>query len=419
MSVKQELIQKIQAHKARIGVVGLGYVGLPLVLRFGEEHFPVIGFDVDPVKVRKLNAGQSYIRHIDGGRLLKLRNEKQFEATTDFSRLAEADAIIICVPTPLTAKKDPDLQYIEKTAEAIHKTLRKGQLISLESTTYPGTTDEILLEKFKRTGLEVGKDYFLVFSPEREDPGNAKFSTRTIPKVVGGTTPDCLELGKTLYSQVIDRVVTVSSTRAAELVKLLENIYRSVNIALVNELKLLTERMGIDVWEVIDAAASKPFGYTPFYPGPGLGGHCIPIDPFYLSWKAKEYDFSTRFIQLAGEINTSMPYYVVDRIGAALNDHSKSLPGAQLLILGVAYKKDVDDVRESPSLEIMELLQEKGAILSYSDPYIPRLHKMRAYDFSHMSSQDLTESVLKSHDVALITTDHTNFDYQKIVDNAQ
>src|SRR5437870_450805 len=418
MSVKDELIGKIQGNKARIGVVGLGYVGLPLVLRFGEEHFPVIGFDIDPVKVRKLNAGESYIRHIPAERLQSLINEKQFEATSDFRRLAEADCIIICVPTPLTSKKDPDLQYIESTADAVLKTLRKGQLISLESTTYPGTTEEILLERFRATGLEVGKDYFLVFSPEREDPGNPKFSTRTIPKVVGGITAECLEVGKTLYEQVIDRVIAVSSTRAAELVKLLENIYRAVNIALVNELKLLAHRMDIDIWEVINAASSKPFGYTPFYPGPGLGGHCIPIDPFYLSWKAKEYDFSTRFIQLAGEINTSIPYYVVERIGKALNDRSKSIRGSKVLVLGVAYKKDVDDVRESPALEIMELLQHKGALLSYSDPYIPRLHKMRAYDFSHMSSLDLTEDLLKSQDLVLITTDHTSVDYQRVVDHA-
>jgi UDP-N-acetyl-D-glucosamine dehydrogenase len=348
-----------------------------------------------------------------------LLNEKRFEATRDFGRLAEADCIIICVPTPLTAKKDPDLQYIEKTGDSVLKTLRKGQLISLESTTYPGTTEEILLERFRTTGLEVGKDYFLVFSPEREDPGNPKFSTRTIPKVVGGMTPACLEAGKTLYAQVIDRIVTVSSTRTAELVKLLENIYRCVNIALVNELKLLTDRMGIDIWEVIDAASSKPFGYTPFYPGPGLGGHCIPIDPFYLSWKAKEYDFSTRFIHLAGEVNSSIPYYVVDRIAAALNDHSKAIRGARILILGVAYKKDVDDVRESPALEIMELLQHKGAELSYSDPYIGQLHKMRAYDFSHLRSVELTEQTLGQFDLVLIATDHTNVDYQWIVDHAR
>jgi UDP-N-acetyl-D-glucosamine dehydrogenase len=419
MTTKDKLIQDIQNRNARIGIIGLGYVGLPLVLRFGEERFSVIGFDVDPQKVSKLNAGESYIRHIPAARVQALIKEKRFEATRDFRRLAEADCIIICVPTPLTAKKDPDLQYIEKTADSILQTLRKGQLISLESTTYPGTTEEILLERFRATGLEVGKDYFLVFSPEREDPGNPKFSTRTIPKVVGGVTPDCLEAGKTLYGQVIDRIVTVSSTRTAELVKLLENIYRSVNIALVNELKILTDRMGIDIWEVIDAAATKPFGYTPFYPGPGLGGHCIPIDPYYLSWKAREYDFTTRFIHLAGDVNTSIPYYVVDRIAAVLNDHSKSIRGSRLLILGVAYKKDVDDVRESPAMEIMELLQHKGAELSYSDPYIPQLHKMRAYDFSHMRSVELTEQSLAQFDLVLIATDHTTVNYQWVVDHAR
>jgi len=416
--MKDELIRSIQTRRARIGIVGLGYVGLPLVLRFGEEHFPVLGFDVDPTKVRQLNAGESYIHHIPAARLQTLVQKGQFEATSDLQRLAEADCIIICVPTPLTANKDPDLQYIEKTGDAVAATLRKGQLVSLESTTYPGTTEEILLGKFQKSGLEVGKDYFLVFSPEREDPGNPKFSTRTIPKVVGGITPHCLEVGTALYVQVIDRVIPISSARAAELVKLLENIYRAVNIALVNELKLLCHRMDIDIWEVIEAASSKPFGFTPFYPGPGLGGHCIPIDPFYLSWKAKEYDFSTRFIQLAGEINTAMPHYVVERIGSTLNDRSKAIRGAKILILGVAYKKDVDDVRESPALEIMEILQNQGAILSYSDPYIPRLHKMRHYDFSLMSSVSLTEEALKNQDVAVITTDHTNFDYQWIVDHA-
>jgi len=418
MAVKNDLIAKIQAHEARVGIVGLGYVGLPLVLRFAEEHFPVLGFDVDPAKVRKLQAGESYIRHIPAKRLRVLIKEKRFEPTTDFQRLAEADCIIICVPTPLTPKKDPDLQYIENTTDAISRTLRRGQLVCLESTTYPGTTEEILLERFRATGLQAGSDYFLTFSPEREDPGNPKYSTRTIPKVVGGITPDCLEVGTTLYGQVIDRVVPVSSTRAAELVKLLENIYRCVNIALVNELKLLGDRMNIDVWEVIDAASTKPFGFTPFYPGPGLGGHCIPIDPFYLSWKAKEYDFSTRFIQLAGEVNTSIPHYVVERIGKVLNDRSRSIRDSKILILGVAYKKDVDDVRESPALEIMEILQAKGALLSYSDPYIPRLHKMRAYDFSHMSSLPLNEDVLKSQDLVLITTDHSSIDYQWVVDHA-
>jgi UDP-N-acetyl-D-glucosamine dehydrogenase len=416
--IKQELLSHLESRKAKIGIIGLGYVGLPLVLRFGEERFKVIGFDVDPHKVSRLNAGQSYIRHIEGARLKSLVDIQAFEATTDFNRLSEADCVIICVPTPLTEKKDPDLQFIEKSAEALTKTLRKGQLISLESTTYPGTTDEILLEKFKSTGLEVGKDYFLVFSPEREDPGNAKFSTRTIPKIVGGTTADCLEVGRALYSSVIDRVVTVSSTRAAELVKLLENIYRCVNIALVNELKMLTEKMDIDIWEVIAAASSKPFGFTAFYPGPGLGGHCIPIDPFYLSWKAKEFDFSTRFIQLAGEVNASIPHYVVERLTIALNDKGKAVRGSKILMLGVAYKKDVDDVRESPALEIMELLEDKGATLTYSDPYIPKLHKMRKHDFSHMSSVPLTADLLKKHDAVLITTDHTGIDYQWLVTNA-
>jgi UDP-N-acetyl-D-glucosamine dehydrogenase len=416
--IKDDLLAKITNHRATIGIIGLGYVGLPLVLRFGEERFKVLGFDVDPEKVSKLNAGQSYIRHIEASRIQPLLKETLFQATTDFSRLAEADCIIICVPTPLDSKKDPDLQYIEKTGEALTKTLRKGQLISLESTTYPGTTDEILLEQFRSRGLEVGTDYFLVFSPEREDPGNAKFSTRTIPKIVGGTTPACLELGKALYSQVIDRVVTVSSTRAAELVKLLENIYRCVNIALVNELKLLTERMNIDIWEVIDAASTKPFGFTPFYPGPGLGGHCIPIDPFYLSWKAKEFDFATRFIQLAGEINSSIPHYVVERVAAALNDRAKAIKGSKILILGVAYKKDVDDVRESPALEIMEILEDKGAVLAYSDPYIPKLHKMRKHDFSQMSSVPITDDYLGTVDAVLIATDHTGIDYQRIVEKA-
>jgi len=416
---KSDLLERIRTRKARVGVVGLGYVGLPLVLRFGEERFPVIGFDVDPNKVSKLRAGESYIQHIASSRLQTLLRDNQFDATSDFSRLSEADCIVICVPTPLTAKKDPDMQYIENTADAVCRTLRKGQLISLESTTYPGTTEEVLLEKFRSTGLEVGKDYFLVFSPEREDPGNPKFSTRTIPKVVGGITGNCLEVGEAMYAAVIDRVVTVSSTRAAELVKLLENIYRSVNIALVNELKLLGHRMNIDIWEVIEAASTKPFGYTAFYPGPGLGGHCIPIDPFYLSWKAKEYDFSTRFIQLAGEINTAMPHYIVERVAGALNERSKSIRGSKILILGVAYKRDVDDVRESPALEIMMQLKERGAELSYSDPYIPRLHRMREYDFSYLSSVALTEETLHNMEMVVIVTDHTNIDYQFVVDHSQ
>ena len=416
--MKDELIAKIEAHDATIGVIGLGYVGLPLVLRFGEVGFPVIGFDVDSVKVTELNAGRSYIGHIEGERIAAMREDAKFQATSDFRRLAGADCIIACVPTPLTSKREPDLQYIEKTAESIAATLGPGQLVVLESTTYPGTTEEVLLTRFKQGGLKVGEDYFLAYSPEREDPGNERFSTKTIPKVVGGTTPDCLLVARTLYAQIIDQIVPVSSTQTAELVKLLENIYRSVNIALVNELKLLCDRMDIDVWEVIEAASTKPFGFTPFYPGPGLGGHCIPIDPFYLAWKAREHGFATRFIELAGEVNTSIPRFVVEKIAWGLNDHGKSVKGADILILGVAYKKDVDDVRESPALEIMSLLQEKGAKLSYHDPFVPRLHKMRNYDFSELSSKTLTEELLWEQDAAVIATDHTDIDYQWMVDHA-
>jgi UDP-N-acetyl-D-glucosamine dehydrogenase len=412
------LIRKIEAHEAVIGVIGLGYVGLPLVLRFGEVGFNVIGFDVDPEKRDTLNAGSSYIRHIDGSRVAALRKTDRFEASVDFSRLKEPDCIIICVPTPLTSKREPDLQYIEKTVGAINETLRSGQLVVLESTTYPGTTEEILLERFDRTDLKVGNDYFLAYSPEREDPGNRRFSTQTIPKVIGGTTEGCLAVGKALYGQIIDKVVPVSSTQAAELAKLLENIYRSVNIALVNELKMLCDRMDIDIWEVIDAASTKPFGFTPFYPGPGLGGHCIPIDPFYLAWKAREHGFATRFIELAGEVNTAVPRFVVEKITWGLNEHSKSVRNARILILGVAYKKDVDDIRESPAVEIMSLLEERGADLCYHDPFVPRLHKMRNYDFSRLSSLELTEELLGEQDAVLIATDHSDIDYQWIVDHS-
>jgi UDP-N-acetyl-D-glucosamine dehydrogenase len=419
MSIAQQLNEKIAAREAVVGVIGLGYVGLPLVLRFGAENFRILGFDVDASKIRALNAGESYIGHIPADGIRRLRERGAFEATDDFSRLAEADCIVICVPTPLTAKREPDLQFIEKTTEAIGRTLRKGQLVILESTTYPGTTEEILLEHFHRTGLHVGEDFLLAFSPEREDPGNTKFSTQKIPKVVGGTTPACLDAAVTLYSQVIDQVVPVSSTQTAELVKLLENIYRSVNIALVNELKMLCDRMKIDVFEVIDAASTKPFGFTPFYPGPGLGGHCIPIDPFYLSWKAREFGFATRFIELAGEVNTAIPHWVVEKLAWGLNDHGKSVRGSRILILGVAYKKDVDDTRESPALEIMELLEERGAKLSYHDSYAPRLYKVRKHDFSNMASQELTEDFLQHQDAILIATDHSDVDYARIVRHAK
>jgi UDP-N-acetyl-D-glucosamine dehydrogenase len=414
----QKLIQKIQSKKARIGVIGLGYVGLPLVIRFCQEGFTVIGFDVDPAKVAAINAGRSYIQHIAGEQLEIFVRKRMLKATADFKNLRLADAIIICVPTPLNEMREPDLQYVEKTGDMIARYLRPGQIVSLESTTYPGTTDEVLLPKLVGRKLKAGRDFFLVFSPEREDPGNKSFSTQTIPKVVGGLTPACRKVGEALYAQIIDTVVSVSSTRAAELTKLLENIYRCVNIALVNELKMLADRMGIDIWEVIHASSTKPFGFAPFYPGPGLGGHCIPIDPFYLSWKARAYDFTTKFIELAGEVNTSMPYYVVNKIIEALNAQGKSLKGSQVLVLGIAYKKDIDDDRESPSLKLIEILQGKGAAVLYNDPYVPRLKKARKYAFS-LSSVALTERLLKKVDVVLIATDHSCYDYDWIARHAQ
>ncbi|MEE9591085.1 MAG: nucleotide sugar dehydrogenase [Thermodesulfobacteriota bacterium] len=415
-----ELIDKIESKEAHIGIIGLGYVGLPIVLRFCEEGFTVIGFDVDHEKVKKINRGRSYIKHIPSGKIRSFVNGKPptLISTSDMSLLSKVDVAIICVPTPLSAKREPDLSYVENTARDIARNLRPGQLISLESTTYPGTTEEVLLPLFEETGLKVGKDFFLVFSPEREDPGRKDFTTKTTPKVVGGVTKRCLEAGTALYSQVVDRVVAVSSPREAEMTKLLENIYRSVNIALVNELKVLCQRMGIDIWEVIEAAKTKPFGFTPFYPGPGLGGHCIPIDPFYLTWKAREYDFATRFIELAGEINTHMPYYVIQRVMEALNERGKALKGARVLVLGIAYKKDIDDMRESPSFHIIELLQKKGAMVDYNDPYVPKLPKLRGYNLS-MDSVKLTEDVLSSYDCVLIITDHSAYDYKWIVEHSR
>jgi UDP-N-acetyl-D-glucosamine dehydrogenase len=413
MPIEDRLIKKICGKDALVGIIGLGYVGLPLVLRFGEENFKVLGFDIDPRKVASLKRGRSYLRSILSSRISRFVRNGRLNVTDDFSRLDEPDCILICVPTPLTEKMEPDLQYIKNTTEAIHRSLRRGQLIVLESTTYPGTTEELLLPKLESTGLKVGKDFFLAFSPEREDPGNKQFVTQQIPKVVAGVTPACQKVVTALYGQIIKKVVPVSSTRVAELTKLLENIYRSVNIALVNELKMLTDRMGIDIWEVIEAASTKPFGFSPFYPGPGMGGHCIPIDPYYLSWKAREYDFTTRFIFLAGEINVHVPYYVVAKIQDALNARGKSLKGARILILGVAYKKDVDDTRESPALAIMDLLQKKGAVLLYHDPYIPALPSFRKYSFD-LKSSPLTEKVLRRVDAAVVVTDHS-IDYQRIV----
>jgi UDP-N-acetyl-D-glucosamine dehydrogenase len=366
--LEDRLTDKILRKDALIGIIGMGYVGLPLVLRFCEEDFRVLGFDIDSKKVATLKRGKSYLKSILSSRISRFIRSGHLDVTDNFSRLDNPDCVLICVPTPLTEKMEPDLQYIENTTEAIRESLRKGQLIVLESTTYPGTTEELLLPKLESTGLKAGKDFFLAFSPEREDPGNKRFVTRQIPKVVAGVTPSCQKVVTTLYGQIIRKVVPVSSPRVAELTKLLENIYRSVNIALVNELKMLTDRMGIDIWEVIEAASTKPFGFSPFYPGPGMGGHCIPIDPYYLSWKAREYDFTTRFIFLAGEINVHVPYYVVAKVQDALNGRGKSIKGAKILILGVAYKKDVDDARESPALAIMDLLQKKGQFFSITIP---------------------------------------------------
>jgi len=417
MNKAEQSIEKILTKEALIGIIGMGYVGLPLVLRFCEEDFRVVGFDVDSRKVATLKRGKSYLKSISSSRISQFIRSGRFDATDDFSRLGELDCILICVPTPLTEKMEPDLQYIEKTIESVRERIRKGQLIVLESTTYPGTTEELILPRLKSGGLKVGQDFFLAFSPEREDPGNKRFTTHQIPKVVAGVTPSCQKVVTALYGQIIKEVVPVSSPRVAELTKLLENIYRSVNIALVNELKMLADRMGIDIWEVIEAASTKPFGFSPFYPGPGMGGHCIPIDPFYLSWKAREYDFTTRFIFLAGEINVHVPYYVVAKIQDALNGRGKSIKGARILILGVAYKKDVDDARESPALAIMSLLQKKGAAILYHDPYIPALPHFRKYYF-RLKSSSLTEKLLQGIDAAVVVTDHSCIDYSWVVKHA-
>ncbi len=414
-----KLLRLIETRNARIGVIGLGYVGLPIVLRFCEEGFKVLGFDVDPRKVKSLNKGVSYIKHIPSEKVAGFTRSKPraFTATTDMAELSKADAIIICVPTPLTDKREPDLSYVENSAKEVAKRLRPGQLVSLESTTYPGTTDEVLLPLFNKNGLKAGRDFFLVFSPEREDPGRKNFNTKTTPKIVGGTTKRCVDIGAALYSSIIETVVPVSSTRAAEMTKLLENIYRSVNIALVNELKMLCDRMKIDIWEVIEAAKTKPFGFEAFYPGPGLGGHCIPIDPFYLTWKAREYDFSTRFIELAGEINSNMPYYVVGKTVEALNDRGKSIKGSNVMVLGVAYKKNVDDMRESPSMELIRILKEKGAVVRYNDPLVPEAVSHRKG--FRMRSTPITEKSIGKYDCVLIATDHSAYDYRWIVKNSQ
>jgi UDP-N-acetyl-D-glucosamine dehydrogenase len=409
------LERKIRTRQARVGVIGLGYVGLPLVKLFLTKGFRVTGFDIDPKKVSSLNKGRSYIRHISTQELRGFLVKKAFRASGDFPGLSKMDVIIICVPTPLDAHKNPDLSYVLDTTRVIARYLRKGQLIVLESTTYPGTTDEEMLPILAEGGLRPGRDFFLAFSPEREDPGNTSYSTGTIPKVIGGLTPDCRRLSQLLYGQIVVRTVPVSSTRVAEAVKLLENIFRSVNIALVNELKIIFERMGIDIWEVIGAASSKPFGYMPFYPGPGYGGHCIPVDPFYLTYKAKEVDYPTKFIELAGEINTRMPYHVVNKTIDALNRKGKSIRNARILILGVAYKKDIDDQRESPALKIISVFKEKGARVAYNDPYVPRSAGHREYPGLDLRSAALTAARLRRSDAVIIATDHSVYDYDMIV----
>ena len=414
-AVTQALASRIRDRKAVVGIIGLGYVGLPLARGFSTQGFPVLGFDIDPVKVEKLARGESYIGHITAETVRQMR-QHQFDATADFARLREADAVIICVPTPLTDAREPDLTYIVNSVKAVAATLRKGQLVVLESTTYPRTTRDIVLPILAATGLKAGEDFFLAFSPEREDPGNAHFSTTTIPKVVGGLDPASLELAAALYRQVIVNVVEVSTPEVAEACKILENTYRAINIALVNEMKVLYDRMGIDVWEVIDAAKTKPFGFQAFYPGPGLGGHCIPIDPFYLTWVARKYGLNTRFIELAGEVNTAMPAYVVSKVADALNDAGKPVKGSNVLLLGMAYKKDIDDPRESPGFELLDLLLKKGAKVSYNDPHIPTLPKMRHWPhLGSMESVALTPEALAGQDCVLIATDHTAYDYAWIV----
>ncbi|AUH67034.1 nucleotide sugar dehydrogenase [Paracoccus zhejiangensis] len=412
-----DFVARVTTKQARVGILGLGYVGIPLALRIVETGLPVLGFDIDAGRVEELNAGRSPIKHISNASIAGMR-AGGFEATTDFSRAGECDALIICVPTPLNKYREPDLSFIVATMDQIAPSLRAGQLLSLESTTWPGTTDEVLAPYVEKAGLTPGQDFFLVYSPEREDPGNPNFDTRTIPKVVGGMTPGCLTAGLALYGHFIDKVVSVSSTRAAEMVKLLENIHRAVNIGLVNELKLVTDRMGMDIFEIVDAAATKPFGFTAFYPGPGIGGHCIPIDPFYLTWKAREYGLHTRFIELAGEINAGMPDYVVSRLVSALNARGKSLSGARVLALGIAYKRDVDDMRESPSVFVMERLRDWGADVSYSDSNVPVFPKMREHHFD-LGSVDLTPEVVAGFDAVVLLTDHSDFDYDMIRDNAQ
>lgn len=410
------LIGKLNDKSALISIVGLGYVGLPLMIRYAQVGYNVLAVDIDINKVNLLNSGTSYIAHIPSDKLHDLKNA--YVATNDFSKIKEADAIILCVPTPLNKYREPDLSFIIDTMEAIRPHLRKGQIISLESTTYPGTTIEELKPRIESIGLTVGEDVFLVFSPEREDPANAHFNTASIPKVCGGDTPACLKAGLALYNQVINKMVPVSSTKAAEMTKLLENIHRAVNIGLVNEMKIVADKMDIDIYEVIAAAATKPFGFVPYYPGPGLGGHCIPIDPFYLTWKAREYGLHTRFIELAGEINSNMPKWVIDKLVDALNERGKAVNGSQILVLGISYKKNIDDVRESPAIALMEILRAKGSVVHYSDPHVPVFPKMREHHFD-LASVQLTHDNIAQYDCVILATAHDAFDYPLIKEFAK
>lgn len=405
--------KKNKNYKKVLGIIGLGYVGLPLAIEFVRSGYKTIGFDIDEKKVKMLSSGKTYIKHIGKERIKGMMETGLFESTSDFLRIGEVDAISICVPTPLDEHRIPDLSFVVNSAKAVSENIKKGTLVILESTTYPGTTREVVLPILQETGRILDKDFYLAFSPEREDPGNKKYNTRNIPKVVGGVSVESTRRAVFLYRTIFDKVVEVSSSEVAEASKLLENTYRSVNIALVNELKIIFDRMGINIWEVIESAKTKPFGYTPFYPGSGLGGHCIPIDPFYLSWKAKEFGINTRFIELAGEINTSMPEYVISKTISALNDHKKSLRGSNILVIGIAYKKDIDDARESPGIRILELLMERGANISYHDPYIPEIKGLRQTDLA-MESVNLTDKFLSKQDAVIISTAHSNIDYEKI-----
>ncbi len=409
------LREKIKKKNAKIGIIGLGYVGLPLIKTFLKAGFPVWGFDIDERKVKLLNQGKSYIEHVTGQDLKPFLKQKKFLATANFKKLSQADVIIICVPTPLDSHKNPDLSYVLNTTKTISEYLRRGQLIVLESTTYPGTTEDEMLPLLQTKDFQVGKDFYLAYSPERESPGNLEFTTSNTPKIVSGVTAKCREVVKALYDQIVMQTIPVSAPRVAEATKLLENIFRSVNIAMVNEMKMIFELMDIDIWEVIRAASTKPFGYMPFYPGPGYGGHCIPVDPFYLTWKAKEVEYPTKFIELAGEINTKMPYFVVSRTVNALNERRKSIKGAKILILGIAYKKDIDDQRESPALKIISLFRKRGAHVSYNDPHVPSASGYRDYPDLIMKSIQLSEKILKKSDAVIIATDHSAYDYDWIV----